>query len=288
MLTHYKDKYYGLYIDRDVETFTLSRNCPWDSLEWFDIWRSSLNMLSIQKSPVILPTFSEMTTEQIRLEGYILYPYQSYWVMIDSGLTLPSWIDVNNINEYIDPVEKQLPANDLEWQSHWYLSGQDLTLLANKLNIDTRFDGLSLPAFSIKVVTTGETQGLLIGKNLYLVDGGWQDAVAVKGVVREQVHAYTSGQVECAAIPLSLNNGSCELLCLFVEDEIPYAAVAGVDIGTGKDGVSELKRVIKEVNAGSKPYISSMSPLTYYHHSRYTSGSEKNILSNLDSLYISA
>jgi hypothetical protein len=271
-----------LHIDHDQEDFEFYNKHLTDN-EYLDQWRKSLIRLHKSNVPVLLPTYLEYGKNEINLLGYTIYPYESAWVLIDRGVRMPKDIDIADSYKYLDPLGKMLPKNAKTWQSHWWLTGEDLSQLANDIGEQLVFEKGTIPTWPLSCSRDKSIINIYADKRHFVIDfSTFKNSADVEWFAREQVANYIRGKSDIAIIPGSVSEGDMLMYTLFKGDQCEYIAQSYSYVPcNGGDTVdfNAIELLVKRHN--EQPYVIRRRPLVYTLHARYSSGTTENLLGAL-------
>ncbi len=271
----------NLYIDHDEESFEFHNKHLTDN-EYMEQWKKSLIRLHESKTPILLPTYLEYYDNQIDLQGYAIYPYESAWVLIDSGVRMPEGDDLADSYKYLPALQESLPKHAKTWQSHWWLTGDDLESLAKEVGASLVFAKGVIPTWPLRCYRNKSHIDIYADKTHFSINfSSFDNGVEAQAFAREQMEDFVTGKNDTAVLPASVEDGELSLYILFKDDHCEYIAQS-YSSSFCEGNVVDLKAVEAwRKSKDRKPYIVKKRPLVYIPHARYSSGTAVRLLEML-------
>lgn len=277
MILELKNDFQALYLDSDEERFhfyTKHLNIE----EYLAYWREGLERLSEARLPVLLPTYVEYDGDMQDLQGYVVYPYKSAWVLIDSGVRMPRTNDISKMHEYIDVLSDQLPEDENEWQSHWWLTGDDLSRLSSCIGGHLNFEGSSIPTKPLVVRRDDEKMDIYADKKRFDINfESFKNKEEVKKYSKQQVEDFISKDRAVAIVPAVTDDEKMWLYCFFNNGkEGAYVAQFSLPC---HDHIADFAEIEAYLRARDyRPYVIKEDPQVYTLHARYTANTIDTLL----------
>lgn len=277
MILDIKSDLQVLYLDNDEERFhfyTKHLNIE----EYLSYWKEGLRRLSETRLPVLLPTYIEYDDDMLDLQGYVIYPYKSTWVLIDSGVRMPRTNDISKMHEYIDVLSAQLPEDEDEWQSHWWLTGNDLSELSSCIGAHFDFEGSSIPTKPLVVRPSDEKVDIYADRQRFDINfGSFKNKEEVKTYSRQQIESFINKDSSIAVVPAVTDDEKLWLYCFFDSDkESAYIAQFSLPCHNHVADFAEIEAYLRVKDY--QPYVIKKDPQVYTLHARYTTNTINTLL----------
>lgn len=265
-----------MYVDNDKENFEFY-NQHLTEEQYIEQWRKSLLHLHKTAHSVLLPTYCEHTDGGLNLQGYAIYPYRSAWVLIDSGVYIPKHTDPSDSYKYLSPVEDELPSDEKEWQSHWWLTEDDLDSLASDIGLQLTFDKGAILSSPLECRRDNDSIDVYADRTRFNIDlSTFENSEEVRQYCIDQIKRYVHGDRSVITIPVSIIDKELVLYSFFDEGSSAYVAQSAMRYNDGVVDFDKIESWIKKYD--DRPYITNKDPLIYGLHARYTPGTITNLL----------
>lgn len=276
----YNKRSQSLYIDNDKEEFKFYTKHV-SVQEYIAYWKQGINLLRNDNIPIILPTYIEYEGDEIDVQGYIIYPYGSAWILIDSGLKLPLSVDISNAHKYIAPIDTELPQDEDEWQSHWWLSGEDMNALAACVGSRLSLEKGVIPTEPLRFIREDDIIKINADRQSFNIEFGvFENEQQVRSYSRNQLTAYINKEKPYAILPSGIVDGKVLLLFFFYEDSTNYLAQFSIDCQNNRVNFSTIDAYMKKTR--NRPYIIESNPPVYTLHARFKLDAAGKLLDILD------
>lgn len=276
MILDLKSDENALYIDNDKEPIEFYETFMHKG-EYLSLWKESMQTLHSSATPIMLPVYAEKKPSSIHLQGYVIYPYRSAWLLIDRGVEVPIGINLSRSHRYVTPIEIELPENDTEWQSHWWLSGDDLTSLSAELGLSLQFQNGEIPAWPLHCRRLDTRVNIYADRQKFDINFvSLKSSSDIADYFIEQLQQYLIGNSSEASIPTSdVEDGSISILSLFRKNSYEYIALSHLDYPSTELNLQSINELLDN---NPHPYVLDKDPDVYSYHARYTAGTATNLL----------
>lgn len=256
-----------LHIDNDEESFEFYTK-HFTIEDYAEQWKKGLETLKGQNSPILLPTYIDYDDGMIDVQGYVIYPYGSAWILIDSGVSMSRTNKLAAMHKYIRSIDEELPEDESEWQSHWWLTGSDLSQLGDSLGMGLNFENVAIPNKPLEARSEGGKIGIYADKRCFDIDfGSFKNEKDVRSYAREQVVNFIEKKTPLAIVPALSTDEEMWIYCFFNDNETAYIAQFSMEC---QDRIADFDAIDRYLRSkDNQPYIIKKDPQVYTMHARF-------------------